>query len=140
MIISVRNTQVWWIFIRKSQVDSIIVNWKTTIILLHNIQEERSGKQKIGSLTVLFTILICSVRRLETEWERRSEKTIFLYKEYSWINMHISRTKACRELRARSDAPSATSRGGLASIARRCSNTNNFYSKYDPFFFSTAYF
>ena len=91
-------------------------------------------------LTVLLIILICSVRRLETEWEKRSEKTILLHKECSWINMHILRARAHRESRARSDAPSATSSGELASIARRCSSTNNFYSKYDPFFFSTAYF
>ena len=48
--------------------------------------------------------------------------------------MHILRARARRESRARSDAPSATSRGELASIARRCLSTNNFYLKCDPFF------
>ena len=38
-----------------------------------------------SSLTVLFITLICSVWRLETEWERRPAETIDLYKEYSWI-------------------------------------------------------
>ena len=45
--------------------------------------------------------------------------------------MYILRARARRESRAHSDA---TSRGELASIARRCSSTNNFYSKCDPFF------
>ena len=56
-------------------------------------------------MTVLFIILICSVWRLETEWERRSAETILLYKEYSWINMQILRARARRESRAHSDAP-----------------------------------
>ena len=50
--------------------------------------------RRSSSLTVLFIILICSVWRLETEWERRSAETILLYKEYCWINMHILRVRA----------------------------------------------
>ena len=72
--------------------------------------------------------------------ENNEEQKISRKITLAGINMHSSSARTSREPRARLDAPSATSRNALVILARRCSNSNNFFLNAGPFFFSTAYF
>ena len=127
-----RKTNAQWEASAFERVDSQLLarRCSSSCDLILQYLRGKIGKIKNWQFDGSIIILICSGWRLETEWEKRSAETIILYKEYSWINMHILRERARRVSRARSDAPSATSRGELASIARWCSSTRRELLRY----------